>query len=365
MITTLSFLGVSATLLHGTKGVGALESKDVLEEKEAFVVPEQALGTKQPVNLTLYHINPLHYPVDPINMNMGDLRGALYFDFVDTFEIFACSDPEFKDRMPPGTCDNGETHNDDIGVTQLVVEVTPYQNRLYGPYAMCNVCLDGRDPKNARRKCEDEEYVCDCSTWYLRPTQCTNPAVGRKRLYIPLGEEDGLNEQQLFYQELTGYDLPPLDEDPDDDPLFMKTIYALAHAAKRTWGFWYSTLDIGHNTTWRTVKVAKQVTRACHRATFLESLLADKSIPNNDVFPNCLARDCGTTPQNTTATTCWAECFAEWTLGPNATAAEYRGGGIGRNQLTAAWESPFLPEDQGGCPNLLDESSASTTAVIK
>merc|ERR1712224_919104 len=126
-------------------------------------------------NLTLYHINPLEYPVEPINMNLADLNGAIYFDLALMFGIFWCTDTD--PNIPhPKYCNNPEyngnqekDHRQIIGVTKLVVEVTPIDNKLYGGYAMCNICQNGTSIVSPSHKCRDGDYVCDCFSGIIYP----------------------------------------------------------------------------------------------------------------------------------------------------------------------------------------------------
>ena len=77
-------------------------------------IPLFALAAQ--VNLTVYHINPLAFPGAPINMDLGDLDGDVFFDILTIASTFAC-------KQPSGgigkylVCDNQEVVGHDIGVT--------------------------------------------------------------------------------------------------------------------------------------------------------------------------------------------------------------------------------------------------------
>mgnify|MGYP004092004777 FL=1 len=64
--------------------------------------------------------------------------------------------------------------------------------------------------------------------------------------------------------------------------------------------------------------------------------------------PGCFDA-CGDQARNTSSP-CWVDCFYKAALGPDS--GRYGGAvaGMAMDDLVAAWEKPFLPEDQGGCP---------------
>ena len=75
-----------------------------------------------------------------------------------------------------------------------------------------------------------------------------------------------------------------------------------------------------------------------------------KSVPTTrrDSAPGCFDA-CGDQARNTSSP-CWVDCFYKAALGPDS--GRYGGAvaGMAMDDLVAAWEKPFLPEDQGGCP---------------
>jgi hypothetical protein len=342
-------------------------------ETNAMHVAEVVSETKtKSTNLTLYHINPLEYPDDPVNMNLADVNGELFFDMFEIFQVFWCNDPNAP-PPPPGRirCPNPEYAGKDIGVTQLVVEISSSSinhNRLYGPYSMCNICQNQSSPVWPSHTCKDGEYVCDCFGGLIRPKHklCTNPAVGRKRIYW-FGQE-----QQQWYGRKILPDSYDHDSNIRDDDEWTKSILGTLRAAKRTWGFWYSMLDIGEGKTWRKIGVTKKITKACHAASFVTAIQDySKQNNNNITFDDCLWENCQVAPvnntTNTTVTPCWAQCFADMTLGPNATSLKgYTGGGMGRNQLVEAWSRPFRSEDPslGGCPDIRRSEPGLTSKPV-
>lgn len=347
-----------------------LRSTPVLSDGSSSAVVETVTTTKASAkNLTLYHINPLDYPADPVNMNLADLNGAVYFDLAMMFSIFWCTDnnPEVPH---PKLCDNpeydGKGQYQDIGVTKLIVEVTPIDGKLHGGYALCNICQNETSPVSPSHKCRNGEYVCDCfhGILFRRPKICTNPAVGRKRLYLIGNEHDDSLSREGYYDDVVpGYSMLPAATDPpppSNDTEFFKSIYSQIRMVRRTHGFWYSTLEIGQGTTWRTVQVAKRITKECHASSFVRSVREHDRTHNNDRFAGCLRDDCDNAPPiyNHSLTNCWVQCFSDALLGPNSTQDKgYNGGGMNQQQLLQAWSRPFESEDlgMGGCPDVRSE----------
>merc|ERR1719313_197969 len=86
-----------------------LRSSPVLSGDSSSAVVETVTTKKLSAkNLTLYHINPLDFPADPVNMNLADLNGAVYFDLFMMFSIFWCTDNNPGVPQPPFVCSNRE-----------------------------------------------------------------------------------------------------------------------------------------------------------------------------------------------------------------------------------------------------------------
>ena len=43
--------------------------------------------TSAATNTTLYHVNPLSYPAAPVNMDLGDVAGDLFFDISQILNV--------------------------------------------------------------------------------------------------------------------------------------------------------------------------------------------------------------------------------------------------------------------------------------
>eukprot|EP00756_Hemistasia_phaeocysticola_P001850 Hpha_TRINITY_DN11283_c0_g1::TRINITY_DN11283_c0_g1_i2::g.167461::m.167461 len=98
-----------------------------------------AVGGLRPVNavnITVYHINPLHEGPIPINMDTGDLVGDLYFDVQNMDLPLKCA------QTPNSTdCHNQELTDHDLVVNKVTLEVEDD----YSTYAMCNIGKNGTD----------------------------------------------------------------------------------------------------------------------------------------------------------------------------------------------------------------------------
>ena len=212
--------------------------------RSSLLVSLAAVAASTRVNTTLYHINPLDYPFEPINMDLGDLAGDLLFDISVIVNVFACS----VHPVPHGViCNNSETTGDDIGVTKLVIEL----DDNFGPYATCNICIDGSSPLNHSHHCKPHEYVCDCEAGGFPPHSVPCIAnVGRQNESAFLGSS-GVGRFCAF-----GVGNAKV------------STCAIGTAADKLQGFWYSTLDIGRGVTWRVAEVVKRVHRKCHIASF-------------------------------------------------------------------------------------------------
>lgn len=96
--------------------------------------------------------------------------------------------------------------------------------------------------------------------------------------------------------------------------------------------------------TWNVVSVDKIVSRECHVAKFGAAI--QESAPSSACLDACGG-------QKTNASSwCWTDCFYKAALGPESGTPGGKVAGLSVEEMTAAWEKPFLPEEQGGCPAL-------------
>ena len=276
-------------------------------------------------NTTLYHINPLSYPAAPVNMDLGDIAGDLFFDISQVLNVFACCD---KPAVPHIVCDNKETVGKDLGVTKVVLAVS---EQSYGPYATCNICLNGTSPLNASHSCTDGEYACDCeSGGYPTKKVACGVAVGYENTSARLGRA----RIGRFCPLSRGHT--------------KVAACAISTAADKLQGGWFSTLKQGEGTTWRLVGVVKRVRRDCHSNSFYDAV--ERALPA--CFAGCQG---GAGASRNTSSLCWAGCFVDAALGPQARASTRDlGSGMTREELVSAWSRPFDSDDatKGGCPHV-------------
>jgi hypothetical protein len=123
---------------------------------------------------------------------------------------------------------------------------------------------------------------------------------------------------------------------------------AISTAADKLQGGWYSTLKQGEGTTWRLVEVVKRVRRDCHSNSFYDAV--ERALPA--CFAGCPG---GAGARRNTSSLCWAGCFVDAALGPQARAStrDLRSG-MTREELVGAWSRPFDSDDaaRGGCPHV-------------
>ena len=269
------------------------------------------------VDESLYHINPLSYdPSKLAQKDTGDLAGDLFFDITTFTNAFACADPH--GHHPPGViCDNKEVSGHDIGVTKVSV----HMDDDWGPYATCNICVNGSSPLNASHACTAGEYVCDCEDGHFPPSwrPCT-ARVGRENVSDFLGS-GGMGR-------FCGFGSGPS----------KIGACATAAAADKLQGMWFSMPATGEckgaaptaGCHWRLKAVVKRIRRDCHSDAFLGAV----EQRNATCFQACGR------PRNTSSL-CWAGCFVDTALGSAARSSCDPTGGMTAKELRDAWSAPF------------------------
>jgi|GEM_PF-4857334 len=284
-------------------------------------------------NITVYHVSPLQYGALPINMDSGDATGDMFYDLFEVIVYpLACpngtatkSPPEFHG------CENPEAEvSEHLMVNKLTLEV----DALYSDYAKCNIGRENNTDGHGH-PCPHNMYCCFCDN----PTDPHGPSipcqdtVGRMSVY----ERFNSSICQANSTAAECYRAHAFEKLTPSNP-----------------GYWYSSLnksycgsmgrDAEHaECTWRVLSVDKIVTSACHVHVFGDVVQA-----NGD--PACL-EGCGAQRYNQSSA-CWTDCFYKAALG--ADAGKPGGGGPGKgmslDDLVAAWEKPFGPIEEGGCP---------------
>lgn len=273
-----------------------------------------------PVNITVYHVNPHAQGAIPVNMDTGDATGDLFFDLFEVvISPLACEHGPTSGH----SCTNPEAVGKDLMVNKLKLEV----NSMYSEYAKCNIGINGTDGRG--HKCETGTYCCFCGDYSVEPCQ---PTLGREDLYTHFG--NGSSHHHSFCN------------DESKSGCYLSNV--MKKLSPKHPGFWYSSLAEGYcaspdakECAWRVVAVEKIVTRKCHSKVFGEVVQATAP-------PACLDA-CGDQKTNTSSP-CWVNCFYEAALGPDAGKPGGAVTGMPIADLIAAWEKPFLPVAKGGCP---------------
>jgi len=276
-------------------------------------------------NITVYHVNPAKDGAIPLNMDTGNAPGDLFFDLLEVI-IYPLNCPNGK--ASGHQCGNPEASGD-LNVNKLTLEV----DTRYSGYAKCNICVNGTDGRG--HSCPSGEYFCYCSTggYPGRDVPC-NKTIGRENLVDAFGHHGHHRGCHLFESKSECYELA----------IFSKL------NSSTTPAYWYSSQSSGYcdapghtgdSCTWRAVSVEKVVSRTCHSKVFGEIVQAAQP-------PACL-QACGSQKTNTSSP-CWVDCFYKAAAGPDSAKPGGKIAGMTLAELAAAWEHPFLPEEQGGCP---------------
>jgi len=306
------------------------------------------IDPKYAQNITVYHVNPHKFGAIPVNMDTGDALGDMFFDMLEVIMYpLSCSNGTHTPAPSKfyNPCLNPEAGGADLMVNKLTLEV----DDRYSGYAACNVAINGTDPFNPGGYCKTDTYCCDCMAiddGHRKKVPC-NDTVGSENLYASFGEFLHAGCRRSIF-----------DPHPSKMDCYRGNVFAKLNATNH--GTWYSSLDKGYcgattggaatssssssssssSCKWRVASVDKIVERSCHTRVFGAEV--------GKAAPACFDA-CGDQKANTSSP-CWVDCFYEAALGPDAGKPGGTGGGLPTEALVAAWEKPFLPEAEGGCP---------------
>jgi len=288
------------------------------------------------VNITVYHVNPKRYGANPINMDTGDEPGDMFFDFHNVLITpLQCPDGAASGHG----CNNPEAIAPDLMVNKVVLEV---DSRFSG-YARCNVGVNG---SAGGTPCPDDTYCCQCGSGYGPGSAVPcNKTVGFANIFETHATRncDSSSPAWECYKDNSAKKL-----------------------TSQTPGSWYSSLKEGYcgdvanpygaNCTWRLVSVPKIVTKQCHNSVFLGAVEAEGQ--------SCFSK-CGVDTKNISSP-CWANCFYETTLGPDAGKAGGTVAGIPLDKLLNAWMAPFASDDpaKGGCPGISATAEETAAQIV-
>ena len=291
-------------------------------------------------NLTVYHVNPLHEGVVPIDMDTADVRGDAFFDLRS--KVFPIECRANSSHAWGGDCVNQEVVDDDLVVTKLTLQLR--DRHSLGKYGRCNVCgADGVDPFSGL-KCTPSEYICSCGTFW-DPQDCTDQrAVGAQDISKAFGRwaQFSCTWERWIKRPWSCWSWP---------------------IVGKTGGMWYSTTQAGYcgapgadekTCTWDAV-VEKVVNKSCSDGVIYDAIEAyDHSPAGSQCFERCPSRVWHPLRrQRNTSDVCWIYCFYQTIIGASAMLPSGgQLGGMPLEQITAAFEKPFASVADGGCPPL-------------
>ena len=168
--------------------------------------------------IAVYHVNPLHEGVLPLNMDTADEAGDLFFEMMEVLTVpLACSDPH---RSPQSgfNCDNPEAADP----TDVVNKLTLTVSGGFSGYAMCNVGRNGTD--GLGHPCKDDTYCCFCpdeSQYHFPPRGLPcNATVGMSNIRERFGRyhhhhlpRDGLRRRLLQFWRRARLSASPLQDE--------------------------------------------------------------------------------------------------------------------------------------------------------
>lgn len=292
--------------------------------------------------IAVYHVNPLHEGVLPLNMDTADLNGDMFFDLRSKVESIECS-PANRHSSHSSDCSNGEVVDTDLVVTKLTLEV----RGGVGEYGRCNICLkSGVDPFTGL-SCTPGEYFCTCGSYY-RPHACNNDTtVGVENITEAFGGWPSCSWDEWVEAPWRCWSWP---------------------VVKLTGGMWYSTTEAGwcdaegadpQACSWRVASLDKIVNKSCSdKAIFAAVRAQDAS------HGRCMQQRCSAAERANTSSVCFIYCFYSTVLGAHNMlpgvpfVAGEAGGGMSASQLGDAFSKPFLPESAGGCPAIAPPKDA-------
>ena len=312
-------------------------------------------------SLTAYHVNPHHLGAIPVDMDIADLRGDIFFDLTGRTRPLACHNGS-SSTMSHHDCTNAEETAPDVVVSKLTMHV---REGSFGPYAACNVCPSSGIDDYSHLPCEPDAYICTCrdggnGTWPWKLTRCDN--------HTRVGRQD---VAQYFAS------WPPCSWDT-----WVHAPYACwwLPLVNVTGGTWYSTTRGGWcdgpdadpaTCTWRAT-VDKVVNKTCANDvvhTAVEAFDAE----HDRCFTRCPGGATGTA--RNTSSPCWVYCLFATLVGPqamlpggepSAASSTARGAGVTMplEQLENAFTHVFAHESEGGCPPLAPAAAASSVASV-
>ena len=147
----------------------------VLAALLSIAVPDQT-------KFTVFHVNPLHEGVVPVNMDTADLSGDIFFDLRSKTLPIECSNA--TSAHFGSDCRNEEVVDDDLVISKLTMTV----KGRFGEYGRCNACNASDIDPFSGLPCAGQDYLCTCGN-YQRPKDCSSQlAVGAENITEQFGQ---------------------------------------------------------------------------------------------------------------------------------------------------------------------------------
>lgn len=294
----------------------------------------------------VYHVNSLANGLLPLDMNTADLRGDAFFLLRQALIPLECAKDEKRGFR--ADCDNPEVTGPDLVITKL--NLTFRGND--GPYGRCNLCsAEGVDPFS-HLPCEPGQYLCTCGP-YVAPYVCNaQQSVGVENISTALATL-----------------VPPCTWAQWMDAPW--TCWQVS-VARKTGGLWYSTTragwcdapgaDSSSTCTWR-ARVLKAVNKTCSDGIIYDAVEAYDAAHGSGCFERCPAPPATAPARRNTTDSCWIYCYFETMLGRDGVLPGRPVGGMPMALVEEAFERPFAPVEQGGCPDVAHQESRSGTGL--
>ena len=282
--------------------------------------------------LTVYHVNPLHEGVVPVNMDTADLRGDMFFDFKSKVLPIECAS---NNTGGPGSdCTNQEIIDDDLVISKLILSV----KGEFGEYGRCNACNASDIDPLSRLPCHGQNYLCSCGEYPQMHDCNSQKAVGAANLTQSSGRYDPCTwDTWIQYPWVCwGHKISNKTAGPGKNMWYSSTAAGWCDAPGAS----------PATCTW-SAKVLKIVNKTCSDNS-VHSAVEEYDAQHDGRFAKCPHSTPG--PSRNISDVCWIYSFYATVLGPEALLPGGTMGGMPIQLLDEAFDRPFNDEAQGGCP---------------
>ena len=287
-------------------------------------------------HLDVYHVNPYHEGVIPLNMDTADLRGDIFFDLRSRSQPVECATDS---ATFASDCSNEEVVDADLVVSKLGLTV----KGPFGEYGRCNVCNTTTDiDPFSNLTCNGQSYLCTCGD-YQQAEDCNDQlAVGAENITEQFGK---FNDYICTWENWIKY------------PWICWGWTVVNKTAGPGANMWYSTTAAGwcgadgagaDNCTW-VADVVKIVNKSC------SDELVNRAVEEYDAAHEGRFAKCSNSvpgARRNISDPCWIYSFYATVLGPDALMPGGKIAGMPVGILDAAFEQPFKDVSEGGCPAL-------------